>query len=78
MPDERELELELLVFEVVLLEVTVVEVPVVLVSVFAGEEELRPVLFVGLSVLTVPLEEDEVRPEVLCALDPKVELVPWM
>ena len=65
----------------VLLEETVVVFPVVpdvlLVRVVTGEEELRPVFDEGLSVLTDPFEAEDVRPEVLCAVEPEL-LEPWM
>jgi hypothetical protein len=38
----------------------------------AGVEDARPLLDPGLSVLTVPLEAAEVRPEVLCAVEPEL------
>jgi len=78
--EESVLELELLVPKLVLLEETVVAFPVLvvlLVSVLVGEDELRPVFDEGLSVLTVPFEEEDVRPEVLCAVEPEL-LEPWM
>jgi len=81
--EERPLELELAVPRVVLLEETVVVFPVVLVVLLVraltGEDELRPVFDDGLSVLTAPFELEDVRPEVLCALEPELELLePWI
>ncbi len=76
--EERLLEVELAVPKFVLFEETAVAFPVVLpLRVLAGEEELRPAFDEGLSVLTVPFEEEEVRPEVLCAVEPEL-LVPWI
>jgi hypothetical protein len=45
-------------------------------SVEAGVVDDSPVLFEGVSVDTVPLDEDEVRPDVLCAAELPLEL-PW-
>jgi hypothetical protein len=79
--EESVLELELAVPRLVLLEETVVVFPVVpdvlLVRVVTGEEELRPAFDEGLSVLTDPFEAEDVRPEVLCAVEPELP-EPWM
>ena len=64
----------------VLLEETAVVFPVVpdvLARVVTGEEELRPAFDEGLSVLTDPFEAEDVRPEVLCAVEPEL-LEPWI
>ena len=61
--------------KLVLLEDTVVVfavVVVLLVKVLVGEDELRPAFVEGLSVLTAPLEAEDVRPEVLCAVEPEL------
>ena len=43
-----------------------------------GVEADRPVLVDALSVLTVPLDAADVRPEVLCDDEPELELLlPW-
>ena len=76
--DESVAELALDVLRLVLLDDVVVVLPVVEVRVFAGEDELSPVLDEGVRVLTVPLEAEEVLPDVLCALELEAELVePW-
>jgi hypothetical protein len=79
--EERLVELELAAPRVALLEETIVEFPVVpdvlLVRVLTGEEELRPAFDEGLSVLTEPFEAEDVRPDVLCALEPEL-LEPWI
>ena len=46
-------------------------------SVEVGVVDESPVLFDGVSVDTVPVDEDEVRPDVLCAAELPLEL-PWM
>ncbi len=46
-----------------------------LVMVLTGVEALRPAFDEELSVLTVPLELEDVRPEVLCAAEPELELL---
>ena len=46
-------------------------------SVVAGVVDPSPVLFEGVSVETVPVEADDVRPDVLCAAELPPEL-PWM
>jgi hypothetical protein len=59
--------------------VGVVVFPGVFVNALTGEDELSPALEEGFSVLTAPLDDDEVRPEVLCAAAPELELLaPWM
>lgn len=58
-----------------LVEAAVVVLPLVLDSALIGEDELRPALEDGLSVLTAPLEAEDVRPEVLCAVEPELELL---
>ena len=80
MVEESELELELAAPKLVLLENTVVVfavVVVLLVKVLVGEDELRPAFDEGLSVLTAPFEAEDVRPEVLCAVEPEL-LEPWI
>ena len=73
------LELEFAVPRLVLLEETLVVFPValdvLLVRVLTGVEALRPEFDEELSVLTVPLELEDVRPEVLCAAEPALELL---
>lgn len=55
--------------------VVAVELPEAeVVSVDPGVFDDRPVLFDGASVDTVPLDEDEVRPDVLCAAELPPEL----
>ena len=76
--EERLLELELAAPRAVLLEETVVELPVLLVRALTGDDELSPAFDEGLRVLTAPLELEDVRPEVLCAVEPEELLVPWM
>ena len=81
--EESVLEFELAVPTLVLLEERAVVLPVALavlfVRVLIGEEELRPAFDEGLSVLTAPFEAEDVRPEVLCAVEPELELLePWM
>jgi hypothetical protein len=57
----------------------VVVSPGVFVSALTGDDELSPPLEEGFSVVTAPLDADEVRPEVLCAVAPELELLaPWM
>jgi hypothetical protein len=46
-----------------------------LVSVLAGVKDASPLLDPAFKVLTVPLEAAEVRPEVLCAAEPELELL---
>jgi hypothetical protein len=46
-----------------------------LVSVLGGVEDASPLLEEGVSVLRVPLEAAEVRPEVLCAAELELELL---
>jgi hypothetical protein len=58
--------------------VVVVELPEAeFVSVEPGVFDERPALFDGVSVDTVPLDEDDVRPDVLCAEELPPAL-PWM
>jgi hypothetical protein len=49
--------------------------PAVLVMEPAGVVDATPLLEEAFSVLTVPLEAAEVRPEVLCAAEPEPELL---
>ncbi len=59
-------------------EATVVEFPEdVEESVEVAVVEDRPLLDDGVSVDTVPLDEADVRPDVLCAAVPPLD-VPWM
>ena len=81
--EERLLELEVAAPRVVLFEETVVVfppvLPVLLVKALTGDDELNPAFDEGLSVLTAPLELEDVRPDVLCEVEPELELlVPWM